>query len=172
MLPIAEDLGVIPRVVPKTLNALGICGIKIFRQEKNIFRAFVPLNKYKPLSVTTLATHDQPVMSEWWKEEKKQAKKLAKFLNIPYRYPMTFEDRLTLLEASHMTASLFHINLFQEYLALIPSFVSKNPKEERINVAGSFLSQNWTYRFRPTIEEIASNETLANALKKITKKKL
>jgi len=172
MLPIAEDLGVIPRMVPKTLYALGICGIKIFRQEKNIFRMFVPLNKYKPLSVTTLATHDQPVMSEWWKEEKKQAKKLAKFLHIPYRYPMTFEDRLSLLEASHRTSSIFHINLFQEYLALIPSFVSKSPKEERINVAGSFLSQNWTYRFRPTIEEIASNEKLANAMKKITKKKL
>ena len=170
MLPIAEDLGVIPKIVPRVLKALGICGIKIFRQEKNIFRIFIPLNKYKPLSVTTLATHDQPVMSEWWLEEKKQAKKLAKFLNFKYSYPMTFEERLSLLIASHRTSSLFHINLFQEYLALIPSFVSKNPKEERINVAGSCLSQNWTYRFLPTIEEIASNKKLTYAMKKITKK--
>jgi len=170
MLPIAEDLGVIPKMVPRTLKELGICGIKIFRQEKNIFQAFTPLNKYNPLSVTTLATHDQPVMSEWWQKEKKQAKKLAKFLKIKHQNPMTFEDRMALLIASHGTKSIFHINLFQEYLALIPSFVSQNPKEERINVAGSFLSQNWTYRFRPTIEEIACNEKLTYAMKKITKK--
>src|SRR5205807_7892889 len=56
---------------------------------------------------------------------------------------------------------LFHINLLQEYLAFFPELVWLNPEEERINIPGTLLPTNWTYRFRPYIEELTTHVGLA-----------
>ena len=170
MLPIAEDLGLIPKMTYRVLKELGICGVKIFRQQQNFFKQFIPLNKYEPLSVTTLATHDLPVLQEWWIKDKRQAKKMTRFLNMAYAARISSGERLRILTASHQTSSIFHISLFQEYLALISDFVRLDSQEERINMPGKCLAKNWTYRFLPSLEEITNNEKLYEAMKKIAQK--
>jgi 4-alpha-glucanotransferase len=71
------------------------------------------------------------------------------------------------LRDSHHTASLFHVNLLQEYLALFPELVWPDPDDERINIPGTVQSSNWTYRYRASVEEIASHRGLEAALSKI-----
>lgn len=148
MLPIGEDLGVIPDSIYECLADLGICGTRVLRWIDK------PVSEYTPISMSTVSTHDSATLAQWWRDEEKKG-------NLP------FDKRLSILRESHHSRSLFHINLLQEYLALFPELVSENIDDERINQPGYILPENWTYRFRPSIETIASHQGLKEAIKEI-----
>ncbi len=161
LLPIAEDLGTIPEFVSPSLKKLGICGTKIPRWQD------IPMKDYEPLSLTTLSTPDTETLEMWWRSSPKKAKKFCAINGVEYTKRLNFELRKKILFMSHHSSSLFHINLLQEYLALFPDLVSKNPKKERINLPGIRSKKNWTYKFIPSLEELVSNEELLKTLKEI-----
>jgi 4-alpha-glucanotransferase len=165
MLPIAEDLGTIPPEVYPILKNLGICGTKVIRWQHNL-----PLDQYEPFSVTTLGTHDMDSLEAWWRNTPAESAPIAHQLHIPYHPILDNNQRMTLLKAAHSTPSYFHINLLQEYLNLIPSYRFENPDDERINWPGTQNSKNWTFRFKPTLEEILANEELKEKIREIVRK--
>ncbi len=162
LLPIAEDLGVIPKEVPQILKKLGICGTKVLRWQRDweLDERYIPYHLYDPLSMTTVSTHDCDTLRGWWQFYPEEAKAFCAFKKWNYQPDLPSERILEILHDAHHTPSYFHINLLQEYLALIPHFVHMNPKEERINIPGELLSTNWTYRFIPFVEEITGHEQL------------
>lgn len=166
MLPMAEDLGTIPKDVYPILKELGICGTKVLRWQTKEGH-FIPFNQYEPLSLTTISTADMEPFELWWKKFPAESAPFAAFMGWAYHPILTSKQRLKVLHDVHHTSSLFHINLLQEYLALFPELVSPNPEEERINVPGTVLPTNWSYRFRPSLEEITHHEGLANAFSSI-----
>lgn len=166
LLPIAEDLGTIPKETYSVLKQLGICGTKVMRWE-NVEGKFTPLDHYDALSMTTLGTHDMEPLELWWEKHPNEAAPFAEFLHLNYKGNLGFGERQVILRAAHHTSSLFHINPLQEYLALIPEFTSKNPEEERINQPGTTFSSNWSYRFRVTTEEFIQSEPLTQAIRSI-----
>lgn len=163
LLPIAEDLGVIPKEVPLTLKKMGICGTKVLRWQRDWEHdeQYIPYHLYEPLSMTTVSTHDCDTLTGWWQAYPEEAKAFCAFKQWNYRLDLPPERILEILRDAHSTPSYFHINLLQEYLALFPNFVHLNPQEERINVPGELLPTNWTYRFKPFVEEIVEHEPLA-----------
>ena len=163
LLPIAEDLGFIPRSSYKILHELCIPGMRIMRWQK---KGTLRLNKYPPLTMTSVSTHDTETLEEWW-QRKKEVKKLLKQKKWQYNKKLSQEKRLDILKDSHSTSSLFHINLLQEYLALFKNLSWENIHDERINTPGTALPINWTYRFRPSIEEIITDPKLKKAMKKL-----
>ncbi len=169
MLPIAEDLGTIPPVTHTILGELGICGTKVLRWEKDKDKnsSFIPLQDYPEVSLTTVSTHDTETLSLWWRDTPEEAKAYARFKNWNYTPELTREQRRQILWDSHHTKSLFHVNLLQEYLAAFPELVWPNPEEERINIPGKVLPSNWTYRFRPSVEEIAGHADFARFMREI-----
>lgn len=167
ILPIAEDLGTIPEEVYPILKQLGLCGTKVIRWQRSKQGDYIPYSEYEPLSLTTLSTPDMDLIETWWQKYPAEAVPFAKFKNWPYHPLLTHQQRLALLYDAHHTPSYFHINLLQEYLALFPSLVWPNPDEERINVPGTIAPTNWTYRFRPFLEEIVEHKGLADAFKQI-----
>lgn len=166
MLPIGEDLGVVPPEVRLELQNLGICGIRVMRWERDWEgdKHFIAPDEYIPLSVTTVSTHDSSPLQLWWLQNSDEAHEYCISQGWQYQAPLSSEYQFALLYASHHTASLFHINLLQEYLAFIPGFVHTAPEKERINVPGTISDENWTYRFRPSVEEIVSNKELARLI--------
>ncbi len=166
LLPMAEDLGTIPDEVYPVLKELGICGTKVMRWEKTA-KGYIPLNEYEPLSLTTLSSHDTDPFELWWKKAPGEVVSFAELLHLTYHPVLSQNDRLTILHGAHHTSSLFHINLLQEYLALFPDLVALNPENERINRPGTQLTTNWTYRFRPSVEEITSHSELKVLIRKI-----
>jgi len=170
LLPIAEDLGTIPKEVYPILKELGICGTKVVRwQRREHDGHYIPFNEYDSLSMTTLSTADMDPLELWWKKYPAESVPFAQFMGWSYHPILTQKQRLHILTAVHHTSSLFHINLLQEYLALFPELVSLNPEEERINHPGTLLPTNWTYKFRPSLEEIISHLGLKEAFKQIIK---
>ena len=169
MLPIAEDLGVVPDVVRPILQHLGICSTKVMRWERNWHtdKHFIPLKQYPPISMTCLSTHDSETLGEWWKVFPEEAMPLALSKHWKYDPHLTIDQRAELLHDAHHTSSLFHINLLQEYLGLCPELTWPDVEQDRINIPGKILPTNWTYKFRTSIEEIAESLTLKKYMHKI-----
>ncbi|MGE5196219.1 MAG: 4-alpha-glucanotransferase [Anaerolineae bacterium] len=167
MLPIAEDLGTIPDGVRTCLKELGICGTKVMRWERywEEDRRFIPYREYNPISMTCVSTHDSETLAGWWRAYPEEAKAFAAFKNWQFTPFLGHKEQEEILRDSHHTASLFHINLLQEYLALFPDFVSEDPSDERINIPGKILETNWTYRFRPSVEKLNENLPLQEMMR-------
>jgi 4-alpha-glucanotransferase len=164
LLPIGEDLGTVPTEVRKTMADLGICGTKVMRWERywEEDSSFIPLDKYPQESMTTVSTHDSETLLGWWQEQEKEAKAFCKEKGWTYSKELSHEKYTEILRASHHTSSLFHINLIGEYLAAFPDLSWASSKEERINIPGTTGKQNWSYRIRPTLEEVSEHEGLAH----------
>jgi len=172
MLPIAEDLGTIPKEVPPTLKHLGICGTKVIRWQKDWEKtngAYIPYSSYEPFSMTTVSTHDSDTLTGWWQNFPADAKAFSDFKNWPYEGALSQTRLFEILQDAHQTPSYFHINLLQEYLALFPPLVHINPEEERINTPGTKTNQDWTYRFVPYVEEIVEHEPLKEAMRSLVR---
>lgn len=169
MLPIGEDLGTVPPEVRQCLRRLGICGTKVMRWERDWHgdQSFINPNNYIPESMTTVSTHDSETLKQWWKNQPKEATLFAKSQGWNYTPELAPAQQFAILLASHRSGSLFHINLLQEYLALIPNMTWPNLEDERINVPGLISDKNWSYRFRPSVEEIIENRELKQVLKKL-----
>lgn len=171
LLPIGEDLGCVPLSVRACLTSLGICGTKVMRWERRYETdgGFISPSEYPAISMTTVSTHDSDTLQLWWKHSPKEAHLYSEFQGWDYRPFLTAERQFSILRSSHHSASLFHINLLQEYLALFPALISEHVSDERINIPGKVLDTNWTYRFKPSIETLVKHEGLANAIKEIIK---
>lgn len=166
MLPIGEDLGVVPTEVRTTLRELGICGTKVLRWERvwEEDARFVPTNEYIPESLSTVSTHDSDTLVLWWKNTPEEAQAFCKTKNWTYAPEITHDQIKEILHDSHHSSSLFHVNLLQEYFSLFKELSYDNPEDERINLPGVINEKNWCYRFRPSLEEIISHKDLKKTL--------
>jgi 4-alpha-glucanotransferase len=169
MLPIGEDLGVVPPEVRVCLKKLGICGTKVMRWERywNGDKSFINIKDYIPESMTTVSTHDSETLRQWWRNHPDEAKVYAFSKGWNYAPEITQEQFLQILKDSHHSRSLFHINLLNEYLSLVPNMTWPILEDERINDPAVQSDKNWTYRFRPSFEEIAQSTDLENLMKNI-----
>lgn len=169
LLPIGEDLGTVPPEVRQCLSRLGICGTKVMRWERNWHgdQNFIDPKNYSPVSMTTVSTHDSETLKQWWKDWPQEAALYARSQGWDYHSDLNPAQHFAILSASNHSGSLFHINLLQEYLALIPSMTWPSPEDERINLPGIISDKNWTYRFRPSVEEITGNEELKKIIQKL-----
>jgi 4-alpha-glucanotransferase len=103
----------------------------------------------------------------WWKNFPDEARKFSAFKHWKYDTKLSFEELLALLKDAHHTPSYFHINLLQEYLSLFPELIWEGGEKERINIPGTLLTSNWTYRFRPFLEEMVNHKGLEDAIENI-----
>lgn len=162
MLPIGEDLGAVPESVRECLKELGICGTRVMRWERKWHEdgSFILPQHYTEESMTTVSTHDTETLFQWWSHFPEESARYASEKGWSYTAPLCQEKHSLILKESHKTNSLFHINPIQEYLTLIPRLSWDDPNQERINVPGTFNSSNWTYRIRPTLEEMLQHTDL------------
>ena len=170
MLPIAEDLGNIPPEMFDSLKTLGICGTRVLRWQRawETDGSFIPFEDYEPLTMTCVSTHDSSTLAQWWSQDQQEAQEYAAWQSLEYDPILDPATRFEILKKTHSSASLFHINLFPEYLALIPEFVSEDIDQERINIPGKILPTNWTYRLKKPLEEITSHQGFKTLMRQLT----
>ncbi len=163
LLPLAEDLGLIPPFVYTVLKELGICGTKVIRWQKKD-----PKN-FEPVSLTTVSTHDTETLTQWWQNKDSETAKFAALWGMPYKAEFSNELRKKLLIQAHHSSSLFHINLLPEYLAFFEELIHTDPDDERINIAGTTSPANWSYRLVKPLDELVQHEGLKKMIKEILK---
>lgn len=169
MLPIGEDLGVIPPLVRKTMQQLGICGTKVPRWERywEGDQSFIDGKDYPPLSLTCVSTHDSEPLTLWWENAPDEAKAYCHFKRWHYTPQLTEDARLSILHDSHHTASIFHVNPLLEYFALFEDLSWTNPSDMRINTPGTISNVNWNMCNRTFIEDWTEHKHLNKTLKKL-----
>jgi 4-alpha-glucanotransferase len=162
MLPIGEDLGTIPDEVRAHMKELNIPGTKVMRWERYWHgdRSFIKPEDYPELSLTTVSTHDSTPLRLWWKEGGEDVQAYAACKGWSPDAPLSDDQIKSILKESHQTKSRFHVNLLQEYFSAVPELRYEKPEQDRINIPGTLLPDNWTYRLKPTIEEWTKNNQL------------
>lgn len=167
LLPIGEDLGIVPPEVRRCLHQMGICGTKVMRWERNWNgdQQYIDPRHYSPLSMTTVSTHDSETLTQWWQNQTQEADLYAAANGWEYVQPLPVEQRSAILRASHLSGSLFHINLLQEYLQAFPELSWDDPDDERINIPGLVSDINWSYRFRPSLEDMIQHADLSSYIR-------
>lgn len=174
MLPIAEDLGTVPDSVRENLASLGICGTKVLPWErywKKPEAPYIPISRYAPMSISTVSTHDSETLALWWKNRPDEAMLWMSTRGGYYTPEITQEARFAILRESHYSGSLFHSNLLNETLALFPELVDPSAEQERINLPGTIGDHNWTYRFIPSVEELAAHADLTTCFARLLPKR-
>ncbi len=155
LLPIGEDLGMIPEGVRENLSHLGIAGMKVMRWERAWHeegQPFIDPKAYPKLSLTTVSTHDAEPLRLWWEAFPEEAKIFCQSQGWVHE-PMLSQERLIwILRMSHQSGSLLHINLLLEYFSCVSELSWTLPAQDRINVPGKMLRANWSYRFREEVE--------------------
>jgi 4-alpha-glucanotransferase len=159
---IAEDLGVIPPWVRKSLSKLGVPGYKVLIWEKDAVwdekakashDVFRDPAKYPPVSLACFGTHDTSPVAVWWEglaaEERKAVLALPQLADkaavMGERFtPEVHEALVNLLNGSTSELVLF---LIQDILGT----------KERINTPATIGAHNWSYRVPGTSEELAAD---------------
>lgn len=171
MLPIGEDLGVIPPAVRDVLRSLKICGTKVMRWERlwNEDQRFIPPQDYIQESLTTVSTHDSEPLRLWWETCPNESRAYAQTKGWSYDSTLSRERLQMILWDSHHTSSLFHINLLQEYLALFPDLRWSAPNDDRINTPGTIGPWNWSFRFQASVEDICNDSALGSLFSQLVR---
>ncbi len=176
MLVCAEDLGDVPRCVPRVLSALGILGLRILRWSRAYDQAppgapapFIPLASYAPLSVCTPSVHDTSTLRGWWLEDPAERAQFHAFLGEPGPVPARMDAGLLarIIEKCCAAASILCIFQVQDLLDLDEALWSPDPADDRINVPGTVMDRNWTWRMPLTVEALSVRAGLAAAVRRL-----
>lgn len=171
MFACAEDLGVIPEAVPRVLSELGILGLRISRwahRWEEPGQPLIPVHEYPELSVCAPSVHDTSTLRDWWENEEGR-EELWQTMGEPTATPPQFDPETANRVLRYFSSARSRIVIFQlqDVLALVPEYQIEDPRQERVNVPGSYNEFNWTWRMPIPIEEIAANKTLTKRVSAI-----
>lgn len=178
MIPCGEDLGVNIECVPQTMKEHNILGLRVVRWCRNWGengQPYVPFENYEPLSVTTTSVHDSSTIRQWWEEEKESVRAFINanpkaFEGYSENSPFMPEIAEAIIKASATSASQWFIPPLQDFLFMDKNLWLENAADERINIPGTVTAFNWTYRLPCSLEELAKNTKLIEAIKLIERK--
>jgi 4-alpha-glucanotransferase len=168
LLPCAEDLGTVPDCAYKVLAELGIPGMEVQRWVRNWKgdEDFKSPGTYRAWAVATLSTHDTPSLAGWWQSEATadEKKRYWKYVGLSGDAEDAPSPKLVrkALESINKTASIFSVQLLQEWLSLDGSLFS-DLGNFRINFPGTTSDRNWSAVMPVSLEKINTleiNETI------------
>ncbi len=178
MLVCAEDLGDVPRCVPRVLDGLGILGLRILRWAREYHDTppgqAAPVTapaRYPRLSVCTPSVHDTSTVRGWWEEDAAERELFFRAMGgagpCPTRMTRALLEKLLTWCAG--AASLLCVFQVQDLLDLDESLWAADPKGDRINVPGTVNDTNWTWRMPLPVEDLAGRTELAKRVTTLTR---
>ncbi|MGH7916995.1 MAG: 4-alpha-glucanotransferase [Candidatus Binataceae bacterium] len=163
---IAEDLGLIPPFVRKSLTALGVPGYKVMRWEKEYWdkpnERFIDPLKYPELSLATTGTHDTASLQLWWREleplQRKRLLEVVKRGGAPPAGPrLAHATREAILEALYAAPSRLAITPLQDLFGW----------DARINTPGTIGPLNWNWRIPCALERMMASVSVRARLERL-----
>jgi 4-alpha-glucanotransferase len=173
-MPILKHLNPHELEIDRTIQNLGVCGVKsLFQLLRKTYdgHVFLDLSIPPPQSVTTTALHEGEPIRLWWQNHPPQSREIAKSLGWTYDPLLARAKVFELLQLGFNTASLFHLNLLEDYLDLVGELSPQDPTLERVNIPGTISDFNWSFRFIASLEQIVSNHFLRDNIRNLINKK-
>lgn len=167
MLICAEDLGMVPDMVPSVLDNLQMLALEVQRMPKKAGDEFSNPHQSPYLAVVTPSTHDMATIREWWEDDKTT---IQKFYNHQlghngeapfYAEPWICRD---VIKQHLESPAMWAVFLLQDLLAMDEGLRKEDPKEERINNPAD-PDHYWNYRMHITLEQLAQQAGFVVTLK-------
>lgn len=164
MLPIAEDLGVIPDICRATLADMGICGTKVIRWERRWHapgQPFIPPAEFSPLSMATLSVHDSETLRGWWEAYADQRQAYWEALGHagPASETLPRDVHEQALREAVGAGSTFVILAIQDILEPY-GLLHPQAADNRVNIPGTVADTNWSWRLPLPLERLIGNDEL------------
>jgi 4-alpha-glucanotransferase len=153
---IAEDLGVVPDFIRRSLDQLAVPGYRVQRWErlwKQPGQPFIDPTTWPEVSVATSGTHDTDSLADWYESlgegDRRALLALPGLASLRERAPARFDDQVrdALLDLLYASRSDLLLLPFQDLLG----------HRERVNVPGTVNDQNWTYRIPVTLSRLIAD---------------
>jgi 4-alpha-glucanotransferase len=176
MLVCAEDLGDVPRCVPRVLDSLGILGLRIVRWAREYETTppgrpapFIPPSRYPLLSVCTPSVHDTSTLRGWWEEDAAERELFFRSLGEQGACPPRMQLPLLSKIMAHCAGAQSLLCMFQvqDLLDLDQELWSADPGTDRINVPGTVTEQNWTWRMPVSVEDLSRRTGLRGKIRTV-----
>ncbi len=173
MLVCAEDLGDVPRCVPRVLAELRILGLRIVRWSREYDTAgpgappaFIAPERYPSLSVCTPSVHDTSTIRGWWEEDAAERELFFRSIGENGECPAHMTPALLekIMISCCGAASMLCMFQLQDVLDLDQALWAGDPRDGRINVPGTVTEQNWTWRMPLLIEDLAARAGLSKRI--------
>jgi len=177
MLVCAEDLGDVPRCVPRVLQDLGILGLRIVRWAREYEKTppgqqapFTPPSRYSLLSVCTPSVHDTTTVRGWWEEDPAERELFFRSMGESGTCPLHVTVPLLEKILAHCCSAQSLLCMFQvqDLLDLDEDLWDKDPGAGRINVPGTVNEQNWTWRMPLPVEQLSKRTALAAKIRALS----
>jgi 4-alpha-glucanotransferase len=155
---VAEDLGVIPPFVRRTLNELKLPGYRVIPWEKQDGVGFRDPAKFPEVSVATYSTHDTAPITGWWDElDPGDRRGIAAMAHV---------DEAT-VDRHALWKALLRL-LFNSGAELTLTLVSELLGESRrINLPGTVGGANWTYRLPASLEALERDPAVVARMREV-----
>ncbi len=163
---VAEDLGVVPDYVPRTLQELGVPGFRIpmfFRDQSG---RYSDSKQYPRLSLAQPTTHDHPPLAAAWSEcwQNIDAGKDVEANRHELRAIMAFAG-LADREPPRQFSGQLHEGFTRAVLGssswlVVFQITNVYGMTARFNTPGSVAATNWSYRLPPTVKELDEDPAL------------
>ena len=167
MLLCAEDLGMVPEMVPGVLEELEILTLSVERMPKKSTEKFSLPGQAHYTSVVTPSTHDMSTLREWWEEDRDLTQDyynhaLGNYGEAPqYCEPWVAKQ---ILQKHLESPAMWTVILLQDLLAMNGDLRRENPLDERINVPAN-PDHFWNYRMHLKVEDITGDSEFCQELK-------
>jgi len=162
---VAEDLGMVPEYVPKSLEKLGMPGFRIPSLFRNPDGSYADPARYPRLSLAQPATHDHPPIAAVWAEAWEnvnsgknvdenwlELRRFMHFAGMAGEPPREFTDSLheAFLRALVQSNSWLAVVMISDVFG----------QTYRFNTPGSFSPDNWSVRLPQTVSQLDQDPAL------------
>jgi 4-alpha-glucanotransferase len=167
MMLCAEDLGMVPSMVPGVLKENEILSLYIERMPHQLHQRFGDSLQAPYLSVVTPSTHDMETLASWWEHHPDEA--LLYFYEI-LKGEGDVPNRLTskigkeIIKRHLNVHAMWVVFLLQDILIADKSLIREDVIKDRINDPGND-DHVWDYRFHISMEQLEDHRHLAEMLR-------
>lgn len=162
----AEDLGMVPPMVPDVLNSMHMAGLVVQRMPQKSTERFADIRHTSFLTVVTPSTHDMSPLRLWWKEDREATQYFYNHVLGHYgQAPEECEPWIVreIIEQHLQSRAIFAIFLLQDLLATDEGLRRLNPVEERINNPAN-PDHYWNYRMHLYLEDLKKDKLFSKKL--------
>lgn len=172
MMLCAEDLGMVPSMVPGVLEKMDVLSLYVERMPHRMEERFANPAHAPYISVVTPSTHDMEPIALWWQQHPGNAQYYYQHVlhqEGPVPAVCTPELVKLILQRQLQSPAMWVVFLLQDVLIADKDLHIDDPTHYRINDPGND-DHVWDYRVHITVEELSDQQALAGKLHKWIRK--
>ena len=167
LLACGEDLGMVPDLVPRLMNEMGLLSLEIERMPKRLGAWIADPAEAPYLSVVSPSTHDTTTLRMWWEEDRELIGRYWREALGQHGDPpasATPEVCEAIVRRQLASPAMLCVIPMSDLLAMDGELRRDEPASERINDPSN-RHNKWRYRLQLAIDDLAGSDAFNDRLR-------